>query len=729
MSDPERPPSSFEIKNEASNRGAQGVFNAPVYFSTGSSVAPDRRNRERMLERVHTFWIKGVLEQSLHGAALIALDLHEQSDLIENPWRLVLQEVDQPARSLPPGTRITQAYTEAGGELLILGEPGAGKTTLLLELARDLLDRAKQDDTHPMPVVFNLSSWASKRQPIAEWLVEELNTKYQVPRKMGKEWVETDQLLLLLDGLDEVSPTFRLACVDAINTYRREHGLIPTVVCSRSADYPTQTTRVLLHSAVVVQPLTPQQIYDYLSNAGEQLESVREALHDDPALQELAATPLMLSVLTLAYQGRSSQDLLGADSPETRRRQVFAAYVQRMLQRRSAETHYPLQQTMHWLKWLASQMARHSQTEFYIERMQMNWLPERWFHKVLSSLVFGLIYGLFFGLIFGYSFMLVLSPPHGLLYGLLIGLFNILVFGVLNGLVFGVLAGFRNTGQTTGKRNSLWGRMGWNLLKNRIAYGFICGLLNALLLLWLVGPVASLIDGLLIGVAYGWLGKFDREIRPVEVVTWSWVSVRRNMNRFLGGGLLIGFLYGQVTSLFYGSSHLAHLFFGLIVGVSVGLILGLMSGLSNEMLDKRNRVIPNQGIRNSLQNSLLLGLMYGLVFGLIFGLVYGQVFYWILGPNYVTSYNINNGLVYGPAVGLIVAGAVWISNGGAACTLHALLRFLLWRAKDIPWNYPQFLDYATERILLRKIGGGYSFVHRLLLEYFASLDSTLTPDE
>ena len=31
--------------------------------------------------------------------------------------------------------------------------------------------------------------------------------------------------------------------------------------------------------------------------------------------------------------------------------------------------------------------------------------------------------------------------------------------------------------------------------------------------------------------------------------------------------------------------------------------------------------------------------------------------------------------------------------------------------------------FAAERILLRKVGGGYIFVHRLLLDYFVSLDA------
>ncbi len=58
---------------------------------------------------------------------------------------------------------------------------------------------------------------------------------------------------------------------------------------------------------------------------------------------------------------------------------------------------------------------------------------------------------------------------------------------------------------------------------------------------------------------------------------------------------------------------------------------------------------------------------------------------------------------------------------------HFILRWVLWRAGSMPWNYVRFLAYAAERILLRKVGGGYIFVHRLLLEYFASLDDASIP--
>jgi hypothetical protein len=35
----------------------------------------------------------------------------------------------------------------------------------------------------------------------------------------------------------------------------------------------------------------------------------------------------------------------------------------------------------------------------------------------------------------------------------------------------------------------------------------------------------------------------------------------------------------------------------------------------------------------------------------------------------------------------------------------------------------EFLDHCARLILLKKVGGGYIFVHRMLLEYLAELDT------
>jgi hypothetical protein len=50
---------------------------------------------------------------------------------------------------------------------------------------------------------------------------------------------------------------------------------------------------------------------------------------------------------------------------------------------------------------------------------------------------------------------------------------------------------------------------------------------------------------------------------------------------------------------------------------------------------------------------------------------------------------------------------------------------ILWRQGAIPVKYVDFLDYAAECIFMRRVGGGYVFVHRLVQEHFARHEQEL----
>jgi hypothetical protein len=76
------------------------------------------------------------------------------------------------------------------------------------------------------------------------------------------------------------------------------------------------------------------------------------------------------------------------------------------------------------------------------------------------------------------------------------------------------------------------------------------------------------------------------------------------------------------------------------------------------------------------------------------------------------------GLILGPMFGLNIG----LAFGGFAVVQHFALRFVLSRNGLLPWKLVSFLDYAAERIFLRKVGGGYVFVHRMLMDYFADLE-------
>ncbi len=73
-------------------------------------------------------------------------------------------------------------------------------------------------------------------------------------------------------------------------------------------------------------------------------------------------------------------------------------------------------------------------------------------------------------------------------------------------------------------------------------------------------------------------------------------------------------------------------------------------------------------------------------------------------------------------VGLGGGVVVGLLTGGQACLQHYILRLMLSYRGATSWHTVNFLDEAARRILLYKIGGGYIFIHRLLLDYFASLE-------
>jgi hypothetical protein len=143
-----------------------------------------------------------------------------------------------------------------------------------------------------------------------------------------------------------------------------------------------------------------------------------------------------------------------------------------------------------------------------------------------------------------------------------------------------------------------------------------------------------------------------------------------------------------------------------LLGVLLG---GFTGGASSDILDERNFSVPNQGIRHSVRYSIQVGII---TLSIIMGIALIAMSSSIGGP--LSSF----GFVLGPLIALVSA----LNAGGIACIQHFVLRWLLWKEKKMPWNYPRFLDYAAKRVLLTKVGSGYMFVHRLLLEHFASLD-------
>jgi len=817
-------------------------------------LAPAQQNRVRMLRRLRRSY-SDVLAQSLQGAAWMELGLAHQPAAVQNATTLLLHLAHRPEQLLPPGTSLTQVYEEAAHELLILGEPGAGKSTLLLQLAQQLVARAEQDDTQPLPVLLPLSSWAVTRPPLQDWLAEQVAQLYDIPEQLARRWVQEEQLLPLLDGLDEMEEEARPACIVAINAYHHAHPG-PLVVCSRRAEYEEAAKRhhLSLQSAVVVQPLSPKQVDAYLTQTGKPLEALRRALNKNPALQELAGTPLMLSVLMLTYQGTPVRSLSQRGTELLQ--QVWNDYMQRMVERKGDAARYPLERTRSWLHWQAQQMRKHNQTVFYLEHLQPDWLPAgqelsyTWLAIRTPGILIGALAGLTITLLLGYGslgFLLQIgvlgsflgglfseaasgdrghhrmqsNPRHatrrviiertatsaliGLLYGLCFGLDlysgpyysygpgDWLRDGSISGVVIGlgcwlllslvprfssreVQASATNTARRwPGLRRVMRAWHGQRALLVAAVLGVGSGLS-----IWLsdalgfglgLRPSVVLSDlgfGLNLGLLFGIISVLvslileaqKEDVHLTERLRWTWRSLIRSL--FAPRHLRTTVVFASIVLVLVGlSSLISNVFYkppygwlsggliyglgsGLIGGLSAGLsywlLLGLFQGISHERVEDQDRQVFNQGIRRSFRNSGIMGILSGAVIGatgvLSFALsagLYSSASVRLSNNGLISALNVDLGRGlrsalfgaqhFGQHYGwlLAVSGGllVWVSYGGLAILRHAVLRLLLRRTRTFPWKAAPFLEDATARILLRRVGGGYSFMHRLLLDYFA----------
>lgn len=642
----------------------------------------EETNRRNFLRRLRGRYTQQQRD-ALSDAVLLLLGIQSEPEVVREPELAmvarpriyedpqVASDDARDARDLPEGTTIQQVYERADGRLLILGAPGAGKTTLLVELALWLLGPAQRDRSGnlPMPVVFNLSTWVTNRRPLAAWLVEDLEQSYQVPRKVARRWVATQAVLPLLDGFDEVDEVRQAQCAEAINAFAQRQPHLPLVVCSRAKEFSRLPITLDLKQAVMLKPLSDAQIMAYLAHGGQRLAALRAAVEADAELLDVLRAPLFLRLVTMTY-AEVAEETPPAELPPLRehgawRQRLFRDYVERMLHReRRGEEHakYRDEDTRRYLAWLAEQMRAHRQVEFYLERLQPDWLPHagphdradaihllpslRWsWRGLFGGLVSGLARGLAFAPLFMLWFVLVfgLTGVRGgdLIGALLSALFFAVVFsvslGVLYGLVRGVAGGLRPM-ETVGGPDLLSATAGVRgALRNAVVFGVVFGL----------------VSGVPFGLAFGLGGKLDG---------------------YLGIGLLFGLVFG--------------------------LLFGLAFGLGGRDVDRAEEMVRVR------PNPVAFGPFSGLVAGLV-SEVTGRV-----------AGRLSGGLTFGLLSGLAFALG---SGGGRDLVRYGALRWRLQRAGVTPPHLVGFLDYCADHVLLQRVGGGYRFVHVLLRDYFADL--------
>ena len=241
-----------------------------------------------------------------------------------------------------------------------------------------------------------------------------------------------------------------------------------------------------------------------------------------------------------------------------------------------------------------------------------------------------------------------------------------------------------------------------------LSFGLIGGLIIALLFWMIRGLVIGLIVGLNAGAVISGLTMGINRGILIAIFPIFWVDgvLFVDQDGRIGwaiGGLILGLFLAPVFQI------LADLESGTLNDITLPetkssrkTIFGLVNRLAGSTdRIKVGKTFPNHGIKLALRNSLFVILTTCLTVGLAVWPIFG----------------LSSGLRIGVIVGLIAG----LNRSSSAVIKHYALRLILSLNRYTPFRFIKFLDHCARLILLKKVGGGYIFIHRMLLEYFAEM--------